>query len=91
PLGLLYVAAAARAAGYTAAVYDGTFDSGPDDFARALADFRPDVVLFMSLITLRPTTRILRRFLRLSSRRSPFVLSSAMMSVHPSVSGPHRM
>lgn len=55
PLGLLCLAAAARQAAHTVAVFDGTFESGEEDFARACAKFQPEVVCIATLITLRPT------------------------------------
>ncbi|MBS1251199.1 MAG: Anaerobic magnesium-protoporphyrin IX monomethyl ester cyclase [Anaerolineales bacterium] len=56
PLGLLYLAAAARGAGHTVAVFDGTFAAGDEAFAEALGQHNPDVVCIASLVTLRPAT-----------------------------------
>ena len=44
PLGILYLASWVREAGHTVAIYDGTFESGPETFADALAKHKPDVV-----------------------------------------------
>ena len=44
PLGILYLASWVREAGHTVAIYDGTFESGPETFAEALAKHQPDVV-----------------------------------------------
>jgi anaerobic magnesium-protoporphyrin IX monomethyl ester cyclase len=54
PLGLLYLAATLRDAGYSVAVYDGTFQSNFSDFSRALDEHRPAVVGFGVLSTVRP-------------------------------------
>jgi len=53
PLGLLYLAATLRNAGYGVAIYDGTFQEGLSDFARALEEHRPAVVGFGVLSTVR--------------------------------------
>ncbi|MGH2593337.1 MAG: B12-binding domain-containing radical SAM protein [Anaerolineae bacterium] len=55
PLGLLYLAAAARQAGHAVTVFDATFASGEADFVAVMEARSPDVVCFASLITLRPT------------------------------------
>ena len=55
PLGLLYLAAAAREAGHAVTVFDATFALGDADFVAAMEAHSPDVVCFASLITLRPT------------------------------------
>lgn len=44
PLGILYLASWVREAGHTVAIYDGTFEPGPDTFAEALQKHQPDVV-----------------------------------------------
>jgi radical SAM superfamily enzyme YgiQ (UPF0313 family) len=54
PLGLLYLAATARAEGHSVAVFDGTFESDESAFEAALDTFQPQVVCIASLITLRP-------------------------------------
>jgi len=53
PLGILYVAAAAREAGYTVAIHDAMFDTGPEAFAETLERERPRVVGFGVLATVR--------------------------------------
>lgn len=54
PLGILYLASAARHAGHEVAVFDGTFAESETAFAKHLSDFQPDVVCIASLVTLRP-------------------------------------
>ena len=54
PLGLLYLAAAARRAGHAVSFFDGTFAETESDFDSALARHRPDAVCFGTLITIRP-------------------------------------
>jgi anaerobic magnesium-protoporphyrin IX monomethyl ester cyclase len=54
PLGLLYLAAAARKAGHDVALFDGTFAGSEEAFDAALNQARPDAVCFGSLMTLRP-------------------------------------
>lgn len=54
PLGLLYLAAAAREAGHDVAVFDGTFARGEGAFIHALNTFAPEVVCIGSWITVQP-------------------------------------
>ncbi len=54
PLGLLYLAAAARAAGHAVSFFDGTFADDEAQFQLALRSEAPEVVCFGSLVTLRP-------------------------------------
>lgn len=51
PLGLLYLAATLRDAGYAVAIFDGTFASGPNDLIAVLENYRPRVVGFSVLVT----------------------------------------
>ncbi len=53
PLGILYVAAAARDAGHNVAVFDAMFAQGDEDFCRALEREQPKVVGFGVLATVR--------------------------------------
>lgn len=53
PLGLLYLAATARQAGYTVSLFDGMFAGGADDFVAALERERPKVVGISVLATVR--------------------------------------
>ncbi|MGD2058739.1 MAG: cobalamin-dependent protein [Anaerolineales bacterium] len=55
PLGLLYLAASAREAGFDVSLFDGTFKPGVSDFAAALERIQPDVVCLASWITVQPT------------------------------------
>jgi anaerobic magnesium-protoporphyrin IX monomethyl ester cyclase len=61
PLGLLYLAAVAREAGYEVAVFDAMFEEGDDAFLRALERERPQIVGLAVLATVR------RAALRLAS------------------------
>jgi radical SAM superfamily enzyme YgiQ (UPF0313 family) len=53
PLGILYVAAAARRAGHSVAVFDAMFAAGDEAFEQALERFQPRVVGFGVLATVR--------------------------------------
>lgn len=50
PLGILYLASWVRDAGHTVAIYDGTFEPGPETFADALAEHQPDIVGVSALL-----------------------------------------
>ena len=64
PLGLLYLAAAARRVDYDVSVYDGTFMDDPAVFAEHLPRLAPDVVCLGSLTTTRPEAREMARMAR---------------------------
>jgi radical SAM superfamily enzyme YgiQ (UPF0313 family) len=53
PLGILYVAAAAREAGYSVALFDAMFAAGEEVFVEALERWQPRVVGFGVLATVR--------------------------------------
>lgn len=53
PLGLLYLASWVRERGHHVAIFDGTFESGPETFASALDEHRPDVVGVSALLPTR--------------------------------------
>lgn len=53
PLGILYLAGAARQAGHSVSIFDGTFADGFEDFVSMFNTIQPDVVCITSLITLR--------------------------------------
>jgi anaerobic magnesium-protoporphyrin IX monomethyl ester cyclase len=53
PLGLLYLAGAAREAGHTVSLFDGTFAGCSKDFYAVFEQAQPDVVCITSLITIR--------------------------------------
>jgi len=53
PLGLLYLAAVARGAGYSVAVYDGMFEESDEAFHEALARHKPRLVGIAALATVR--------------------------------------
>jgi anaerobic magnesium-protoporphyrin IX monomethyl ester cyclase len=68
PLGLLYLAGAARAAGHEVAVFDGTFAAGDDAFSAALRQHDPGVVCIGSWITVRGTALRLAGLVRAEGR-----------------------
>lgn len=53
PLGILYLASWVRDNGHEVAIYDGTFESGPETFAEALSTHEPDVVGISALLPTR--------------------------------------
>lgn len=53
PLGLLYLAATAREAGYKVSIFDSMFRSGDDEFRAALEQEKPTVVGISILVTVR--------------------------------------
>jgi len=53
PLGLLYLAAVAREAGYDVAIFDAMFEENDDAFRAALAQHRPRLVGISALATVR--------------------------------------
>ncbi|MGI6374373.1 MAG: B12-binding domain-containing radical SAM protein [Anaerolineae bacterium] len=53
PLGILYLAATLREAGYTVALYDGCFEPDLESFERALDDHQPRLVGITALSTVR--------------------------------------
>ncbi|MBN1402398.1 MAG: B12-binding domain-containing radical SAM protein [Anaerolineae bacterium] len=55
PLGLLYLAACLREAGFSVAIFDGMFKPGPESFTEALRAHRPRVVGLSILTTVRAT------------------------------------
>jgi radical SAM superfamily enzyme YgiQ (UPF0313 family) len=55
PLGLLYLAAAARDAGFQVSIFDGTFKQDLSEMSAALEQLQPDVVCIASWITVQPT------------------------------------
>ncbi len=59
PLGILYLASWVRDAGHDVAIYDGTFESGPESFADALAKYAPDVVGVSGVLPTRENAFIL--------------------------------
>ncbi len=61
PLGLLYLAAAAREAAHDVAVFDGTFTTDEEEFADALQHHAPDVVCISSWTTVQPAALRLAR------------------------------
>ncbi|MBN1641587.1 MAG: B12-binding domain-containing radical SAM protein [Anaerolineae bacterium] len=71
PLGILYVAAAARAAGYRVAIFDGMFETNDDAFEAVLAREQPKVVGFGVLATVR---RAALRLAALAKRRGATVV-----------------
>ncbi|MFH1086169.1 MAG: radical SAM protein [Chloroflexota bacterium] len=61
PLGLLYLGATLREAGFTVEVFDGAFQAGPDAIEVVLADRRPRLVGISILSTVRHTALELAR------------------------------
>lgn len=59
PLGILYLASFVRENGHQVAIYDGTFESGPETFADALATHQPDVVGISALLPTRDNALLL--------------------------------
>ena len=55
PLGLLYLAAAAREAGHQLEVFDGTFTDGAIEFEQAVKKHRPQAVCLGSWVTVQPS------------------------------------
>jgi radical SAM superfamily enzyme YgiQ (UPF0313 family) len=55
PLGLLYLAAYVRAAGFEVSLFDGTFRKDQDEFTSVLEETQPDAVCIASWITVKPT------------------------------------
>lgn len=53
PLGILYLASWVRENGHDVAIYDGTFEPGPETFADALEANQPDVVGISALLPTR--------------------------------------
>ena len=53
PLGILYLASWVRENGHEVAIYDGTFEPGPETFADALTTHQPDVVGISALLPTR--------------------------------------
>lgn len=53
PLGLLYLASWVREVGHTVAIFDGTFEPGPEAFSDALEQHQPDVVGISALLPTR--------------------------------------
>lgn len=83
PLGLLYLAGAARDVGHDVAVFDGTFESGDEAFIQRLDTYHPDVVCIGSWITVRPTAL---RLVRLAKQRgSHIILGGPDPTLHPEI------
>ncbi len=61
PLGILYLASWVRENGHEVAIYDGTFESGPETFVDALAAHNPDVVGISALLPTREHALTLAR------------------------------
>ena len=69
PLGLLYLAATARQAGYQVSVFDGMFESGDQAFAATLERERPRVVGISVLSTVRGAALRLAELERIEDHR----------------------
>jgi anaerobic magnesium-protoporphyrin IX monomethyl ester cyclase len=88
PLGILYVAAVARDAGYTVAVFDAMFAAGDADLQAALERFQPRVVGLGVLATVRGAAL---RLAKLAKRAGALVLvGGADPTARPGVYLGHR-
>jgi anaerobic magnesium-protoporphyrin IX monomethyl ester cyclase len=88
PLGLLYVAAVAREAGYRVAIFDAMFAAGDEDFAAALEQARPRVVGFGVLATVRRAA--LRLAVLAKEHGATVVMGGADPTARPDVYLQHR-
>lgn len=68
PLGLLYLASWVREAGHDVAVFDGTFETGPEAFADAVEKHQPDVVGISALLPTRDSAINLARIAKNTDR-----------------------
>lgn len=88
PLGILYVAAAARDAGYRVAVFDAMFAQSDGDFGRALAREQPKVVGLGVLATVRKAA--LRLALLAKQHGAAVIVGGADPTARPQVYLEHR-